>query len=65
MTERGMVLRVANANNHQTTWGVLGAAMRALANFVIEHGGFDTADFVIYDGENQVAMGVLAPVGRE
>ena len=55
----GTVLRIANANNHQTTWGVLGAAMSALSNFVKEHGGFDRADFVIFDGENKVAMGEI------
>ncbi len=63
LSSSGMMLRIANANNHQTTWGVLGAAMKALRNFVGEHGGFDMADFVIYDGENQVAMGTMAPVG--
>ena len=55
----GTVLKIANANNHQTTWGVLGAAMSALSNFVKEHGGFDQADFVIYDGENEVAIGTI------
>lgn len=61
MTDGGMVLRVANTNNHQTTWGVLGSAMDAMASFVAEHGGFDRAEFWIYDGDNEVAMGILGP----
>lgn len=55
----GLVLNVANANNHQTTWGVLGAALSALKDFVAESGGFTSATFEIFDGVNQVATGTL------
>ena len=50
-------LTVANANNHQTTWGVLGAACSALADFISQRGAFSSLTFQIYDGANQVATG--------
>lgn len=55
----GLKLTVANANNHQTTWGVLGAAYSALKDFVVEQGSFSELTFMIFDGPNQVASGSI------
>lgn len=54
-----LTLTFANANNHQTTWGVLGAACSALKEFVAERGSFSEMTFAVYDGVNQVASGSL------
>ncbi len=55
----GLTLNVVNANNHQTTWGVLGAACWALRDFVAVRGPFATLEFTIFDGVNEVAVGTL------
>lgn len=55
---QGYSLRVWHANNHQTTWGVLGAAIEAIADFMTQY-GFARATFNIYDGGNEVGEGVL------
>lgn len=54
----GHSLRVWHANNHQTTWGVLGAAIEAIADFMTQY-GFAGATFYIYDGGNEVGEGIL------
>ena len=54
-----LTMTVRNANNHQTTWGVLGAACWALKDFVSARGAFQTIVFSIYDGVNQVATGTI------
>lgn len=54
-----LTLTVANANNHQTTWGVLGAACSALKDFVAETSSFNSLTFTIFDGANQVASGSI------
>lgn len=59
-TQEGMVMNVANANNHQMTWGVLKSAMVVLDDFIKENGGFASATFDIFDGKNQVGTGKIA-----
>ena len=56
----GFSVRAKNANNHQITMGVLGAAIDALRDYVVKEGG-GTLTFDIYDGENQVGIGSIAP----
>ena len=51
-------LQVWNANNHQTTYGVLGGALSALHDWMSNH-AYTTASFGIYDGQNQVGNGVI------
>ena len=53
--------RVSNANNHQITMGVLGAAIDALRDYVFKEGG-GTLAFDIWDGDNQVGVGSIEPV---
>ena len=58
-TEEGMTLAVANANNHQMTWGVLQSVLAVLEDFINENGGFVSATFDIFDGRNQVGTGKI------
>lgn len=55
----GLGLSVFNANNHQTTWGVLASAMVALVDFMAGQGTYCAAAFSIYDGQNEVGTGSL------
>ena len=49
-----------NANNHQQTWGVLGAALDAVGLFMRQNGGgAGTAIFSIFDGTNMVGTGSI------
>ena len=57
---QGFYFRATNANNHQITMGVLGAAISALRDYVTKEGG-GTLTFDIYDGENQVGVGLIEP----
>ena len=59
LTRDGIVLSVANANNHQTTWGVFGAAIAALADYMEQNRVFGTVTFNIFDGSNQVGEGTI------
>ena len=52
-----LTLTVFNTNNHQTTWGVLAAAILALVDYMAGHGTFCAAAFTIFDGENEVGTG--------
>ena len=54
----GMTLRTWNANNHQMTYGVLGAGLLALMQWM-GNGGFAAARFEIWDGGNMVGEGLL------
>lgn len=54
----GFSLRTWNANNHQTTWKVLGTAAFALMDYMSKS-GWATARFDIYDGAHQVGSGVV------
>lgn len=56
--EEGLELRVHNANNHQTTYGVLGAAMSALVDYMGQN-GYAAGSFKIYDGTNYVGDGTI------
>ena len=51
-------LYVANANNHQQTYGVLAAALWALKNYMNRFGA-GKVTFSVYDGANQVAEGSI------
>lgn len=57
-----MVFR--NANNHQCTWGVVGAALRALEEFMeslrrVNRGVYCAVSFVLVDGFIGVGTGAL------
>ncbi|MCJ1303289.1 hypothetical protein MMC08_006097 [Hypocenomyce scalaris] len=57
---QNLVLTAMNANNHQTTWGVLGAAVNALLGWVDGGaGGGAAAYFEIWDGVNEVGVGQM------
>ena len=58
----GLEVFTSNSNNHQQTWGVLSAALVALADYFTEiqeniSGLPGSVTFVVYDGENEVATG--------
>ena len=53
-------ITASDANGHQTTLGVFGAAVGALQNYMSGQ-GYGTAIFDIYDGKNQVGTGTFAP----
>lgn len=49
-----------DANHHQLTWGVLGAALQAIKEYMSQSGtSFGTAYFSIYDGDNQTGKGSI------
>lgn len=48
-----------NANNHQQTWGVVGASIVALAQYMIEKNTYGPATFRIMEGANQVGHGTI------
>ena len=58
-----LALHVWDTNNHQVTWGVLGAALSALENFMGDSDEWGGATFLIYDGGVEVATGVLGLSG--
>ncbi|KAA6416284.1 MAG: hypothetical protein FRX48_01004 [Lasallia pustulata] len=53
-----LALHVWNANNHQITYGVLGAAVSALLDYMQQRGWGDCT-FSIFDGPMQVGRGQL------
>ena len=55
---QGLSLMVWNANNHQTTWGVLGAAIEAIVGHMNQN-NFGGASFNIFDGSNEVGEGII------
>lgn len=55
----GLALRARNANNHQTTWAVLGAAIDALMDYMGASGFEGACTFAIHDGDHQVGTGAL------
>lgn len=59
----GLTLRAWNANNHQTTWGVLGAAVTAMLEGM-GRDGWGWGTFGIYDGGTQVGSGIIEPGGK-
>ena len=56
--DQGLVLNAWSANNHQTTYGVLGAAIKALTSYFNAH-GYGRVTFLIFDGKNQVGEGIV------
>lgn len=61
----GLVIISQNANNHQQTWGVLGAGIAALSDYMLaqKEKGYSpsSVEFLIYDGPNQVANATFRP----
>lgn len=60
----GMEMFIHDSNNHQVTWGVLDASLRALTEYFEGIQWNDAAlpgsvTFVIYDGKNEVATGAI------
>lgn len=58
----GLALHVWNINNHQVTWGVLGAALVGLQDFMRAKAVWAEASFYVYDGGVEVGAGVLGVV---
>lgn len=54
-----MVLNVWNSNNHQITWGVLGAALWGLRDFMEEMNVWGSTVFQVFDGLTWVGSGML------
>ena len=53
--ENGVSLKTINTNNHQQTWGVLGAALYALGDFMYKLGAEAwECYFTIIDGNAEV-----------
>lgn len=59
----GLNVYTVNTNNHQQTYGVLGAAIEGLSHWMIMTGEYGAAHFVIFDGANEVGQGTLG-LGR-
>ena len=55
----GLNVYTINTNNHQQTYGVLGAAIEGLSHWMITKGEYGAAHFIIFDGENEVGQGTL------
>ena len=58
-TTTDYVLQAWSNNNHQTTWGVLGAAVTALINYMTARNIYGAVSFFIYDGFNEVGAGQI------
>ena len=59
----GLTIEAANANNHQTSCGVMGAAIQALRDYMSSN-GWGGATFNIYDGVNEVGAGVIGELAN-
>lgn len=59
-SDEGLSITIANANNHQVTWGVLMTAFEALGDWMEQY-GYGSVIFQIYDGPNQVGRGSILP----
>ncbi|KAA6410635.1 MAG: hypothetical protein FRX48_06058 [Lasallia pustulata] len=56
----GLKLRMVNSNNHQLTWGVVGAAIEALGEYMHQAvTGPGEGWFSILDGTNEVGTGTI------
>lgn len=55
----GLALRARNANNHQTTWAVLGAAIDALMDYMGDSGFEGACTSAIHHGYYEVGPGAL------
>ena len=58
LVANGFGLLTWDSNNHQQTWGVLGAALEALEDYM-RGAGYGQVLFTIVDGPNQVGEGML------
>lgn len=54
----GVAVMAWNANNHQLTWGVLGAALRGVLDYMRIFGNGDIT-FNIFDGAHMVGHGTV------
>ena len=54
----GITLRTWNTNNHQQTYGVLAAAIYAVADYMHSK-YFCAVTFWIFDGTNEVGIGII------
>lgn len=59
----GFIWTSFNADNHQQTWGVVGAALEAFTQYMREYDTYGVASFRIYDGGNRVGQGTLQSLG--
>ena len=57
--QNGISVTTINTNNHQQTWGVLGAALIAMQDFVQTMGFGVECVFTICDGVNEVGKGTI------
>lgn len=57
--EEPLSIEVINANNHQTTWGVLGEALVALHDYMTVKNHVGAAEFTIFDGGTEVGSGAV------
>ncbi len=55
----GLSLELLNANNHQLTWSVASAAVRAMLDYMHSQDIYGQATMWIYDGQNVVGRGIL------
>ena len=60
-----MILTVAHANNHQLTWGVLGAALQGVEPFMTDNDARDAVNFDILDGDYQTRQGSIRRPGTK
>ena len=61
----GLQLHAWNENNHQMSWGVLGAAIQAVLDCMVNIREWGTASFSIWDGDTEVGFGVLGELGEK
>lgn len=52
-------IEVINANNHQTTWRVLGEALVALHDYMTVKNLVGAAEFTIFNGGTEVGSGTV------
>lgn len=53
---------IKNSNNHQLTWTVLGSALVAIGDYFEVNGGWGGLEFVVWDGDNEVAAGRIGEI---
>ena len=64
LEEEGVEVTFQNANNHQCTWGVVGAALTALQDYMqnllaVNQGNYGAVSFTLNDGFHEVGTGAL------
>lgn len=60
LREHGVELTFLNANNYQQTWGVVGGALMAIADYFTQYlGAFGAITFAVFDGPQMVGTGAL------